>query len=71
MCPACMATVALLIGSAVSSGGAAAVVVSKLRRKVAGQGPSGEDEPNEGIIHEATQAVESNTNQESKQEERL
>jgi len=30
MCPACMATVALLIGSAVSSGGVAAVVVSKL-----------------------------------------
>lgn len=30
MCPACMATVALLIGSAVSSGGVAAVVASKL-----------------------------------------
>ena len=30
MCPACMATVALLIGSAISSGGVAAVVASKL-----------------------------------------
>ena len=30
MCPACMATVALLIGSAVSSGGVAAVLASKL-----------------------------------------
>jgi hypothetical protein len=32
MCPACMATVALLIGSAFSSGGVAAVVVTKLLR---------------------------------------
>lgn len=30
MCPACMANVALLIGSAVSSGGVAAVLVNKL-----------------------------------------
>jgi hypothetical protein len=65
-----MATVALLIGSAVSSGGVAAVVVSKLRRKGAGQGPSGEGESNEGMIEEATETVESNRNQESKQEER-
>lgn len=33
MCPACMATTAMLIASAVSSGGAAAVVVNKLRAK--------------------------------------
>lgn len=30
MCPACMAAVALLIGSAVSTGGVVAVVASKL-----------------------------------------
>lgn len=33
MCPACMATTAMLIASAVSSGGAAALVVNKLRVK--------------------------------------
>ena len=33
MCPACMATTAILIASAVSSGGVAAVVVNKLRAK--------------------------------------
>lgn len=71
MCPACMATVALLIGSAVSSGGVAAVVVSKLRGKGAGQRPSGEDKSNEGNIGEATDTVEGNKNQESKQEEGL
>lgn len=32
MCPACMAT-AILIASAISSGGAAAVVVTKIRAK--------------------------------------
>ena len=33
MCPACIAATATLIASAVSSGGAAAVVVNKLRAK--------------------------------------
>lgn len=33
MCPACMAATAMLIASAVSSGGVAAVVVTKLRAK--------------------------------------
>ncbi len=33
MCPACLATTAILIASAVSSGGAAAVLVNKLRAK--------------------------------------
>jgi uncharacterized protein YoaH (UPF0181 family) len=33
MCPVCIATTALLITSAVSSGGATAVVVNKLRTK--------------------------------------
>jgi len=33
MCPACMATTALLIASAVSSGGVTAAVINKLRAK--------------------------------------
>jgi len=33
MCPACLATTALLIASAVSSGGVAAVLVNKLRAR--------------------------------------
>ena len=33
MCPACVATTAMLIVSAVSTGGAAAVLVNKLRVK--------------------------------------
>ncbi len=33
MCPACMAATAMLIASAVSSGGVAAVLVTKLRAK--------------------------------------
>ena len=33
MCPACIATTAFLIASAISSGGAAAVLVSKLQVK--------------------------------------
>ena len=33
MCPACMATTALLIASAVSTGGVAAVLTNKLRAK--------------------------------------
>jgi len=33
MCPACMATTAMLIASAVSTGGVAAVLVNKLRAK--------------------------------------
>jgi len=33
MCPACMATTAMLIASAVSTGGVAAVLVNKLRVK--------------------------------------
>jgi len=33
MCPACMATTAMLIASAVSSGGAAAVLANKLLGK--------------------------------------
>lgn len=42
MCPACMATTALLIASAVSSGGVAAVLVNKLRA------PRGEKSVQEG-----------------------
>ena len=34
MCPACMATTAMLIASAVSTGGVAAVLANKLRAKV-------------------------------------
>ena len=71
MCPACMATVALLVGSAVSSGGVAALVVSKLRGKGTGQRPSGEDESNEGNGGEATETDGSNRNQESKKEDRV
>jgi len=33
MCPACMATTAILIASAVSTGGVAAVLANKLRWK--------------------------------------
>ena len=33
MCPACMATTAMLIASAVSAGGVAAVLANKLRWK--------------------------------------
>jgi hypothetical protein len=33
MCPACLATTAMLMASAVSAGGAAAVLVNKLRVK--------------------------------------
>ncbi len=33
MCPACMATTAMLIASAVSTGGVVAVLVNKLRVK--------------------------------------
>ena len=51
MCPACMATVALLIGSAVSSGGVAAVVVSKLLapkgEKSSANGPKGKNQKEE------------------------
>src|SRR5690349_24942199 len=71
MCPARMATVALLVGSAVSSGGVAALVVSKLRGKGTGQKHSGEDESNEGNGGEATETVGSNRNQESKKEDRV
>ncbi len=37
MCPACMATTAMLIASAVSTGGVAAVLANKLHAKVFGR----------------------------------
>ena len=37
MCPACMATMAVIFGSAVSGGGVAALVVKKWRAKNAAQ----------------------------------
>jgi hypothetical protein len=33
MCPACMATAALIFGSAISTGGAAAFALKKFRKK--------------------------------------
>lgn len=64
MCPACMATVALLIGSAVSSGGVAAVVVSRLLGPKGRKSFSREEESREGSIGEATEAIDSHGSEE-------
>jgi hypothetical protein len=48
MCPACMAATAMLIASAVSSGGLTAVVVTKLRAKAMARKRTENRNPKEG-----------------------
>jgi hypothetical protein len=44
MCPACVASAAMVVGSAVSTGGLTALVVKVLRKKKGEQGDSKEKE---------------------------
>jgi len=69
MCPACMAATAMLIASAVSTGGVAAVVVSKLLAPKGAKSFSRERESSEENIGEAADAFDGNRGEERNQEE--
>ncbi len=64
MCPACMAATAMLIASAVSTGGVAAVVVSKLLAPKGAKRSSRGTESRKGNRGEGADVFECNRGQE-------